>query len=829
MLDEWELRVQRCFVSGESYCDVRVVELCQLGCWWSQWSYGLRIAEERSGHRSRPHSMDLPLMRSSIHSPVYMRDSHDDSVAREVMRSLEKNNSSSFPVNSSRAVVEKLKKLFGIEGVTCGGDVVGGDNLCMVHVDPTRAQEKGVFFSSFRFFLSRVGATPSLYSLLEYAHGKPSVALVSSGVSWQWEKTDFSLFPSDTTVSSFASRMVSGFEDVFCQCDSDDLRDVLRSCHHEIQSALCAMTTQKKKNAVSHVRQVRLAEVIADEIFVCLHAARPFRNRVEYELQQWALRRYSFVAAAEQQKIRSFLFSSGMDSISSSLVAGMSYCHVSDVHSITPDADYLELCYTLQDLKKNGNSEENPLVLMLTMNLAPSAPRAAADIIQIQHNIGIYEQRCRGQLIVLVDITIETVEIIELFHRQVVMQFPHVVFVLCKSFQKYATLGLAKVSGGAAIVLGSSPLADQLAHGLEHFASDLNWSNTPDAQMLAFLLKYCHEDELLLVANAAKGAAHLNQLWPGKYFVEGLPFVLYDKMTGRWDIEGRTVSMKQMAELLELEDRDSFASNCCAFLAMPEFIRINVAQESTQLLTERFFAPGLLLKPQEPDRPPHKIELREVLAIAPNDPWKKASLLRFAVLAFSESRETTKAIDDFLSSDESSSCISPDTWNLLAAYSTKHLMELPPVQRLHRLALLDEHQLKETFDQLVQMELLGATIKYLISKDLARFIPLSHVAGSEWEDVVRQAASKETAVDEEKNALEGAVSEASKSILSKLGDADAFAAELCRVVQDAPPDFVTLLMAVMSSSSQHAWVKSVCQKKVVFRSGNVDLVRKCLI
>ena len=149
--------------------------------------------------------------------------------------------------------------------------------------------------------------------------------------------------------------------------------------------------------------------------------------------------------------------------------------------------------------------------------------------------------------------------------------------ILAKSFQKYATLGLAKVTAGAAWLLAAPGQADDIRHQLQTMQAALDWASADDCQLLAPLLLHCPDMELRFIARANANASAAHALWPsrvpGDRQVEGLPFVLKDKAAARWAFE--TDGAPGQSRLIVRDPSCGLPSHW-GFLPSPSFLGLRV-------------------------------------------------------------------------------------------------------------------------------------------------------------------------------------------------------------------------------------------------------------
>jgi hypothetical protein len=170
--------------------------------------------------------------------------------------------------------------------------------------------------------------------------------------------------------------------------------------------------------------------------------------------------------------------------------------------------------------------------------------------------------------------------------------------VLCKSYQKYPTLGSGKVMAGSVTVVAKQGqfAGDDL---LGRSEAGAGVGDSDEGQLMTHLVATTGKQELELGKNAADNAQRIADMMPvrgGKrlgIFNPGLPFVIApDKPNELTDSDGRKTSQDTYKLLLAMgvESRDSFGFQNMSCLAFDGNLRINPGQESPEGLTEKFHA-----------------------------------------------------------------------------------------------------------------------------------------------------------------------------------------------------------------------------------------------
>lgn len=255
---------------------------------------------------------------------------------------------------------------------------------------------------------------------------------------------------------------------------------------------------------------------------------------------------------------------------------------------------------------------------VLLCNFHPSVPLGTSPLATVNIITSAINSDLSKCVVLVIDVTIEKYEL-ESIMSNVINTLTHLLdshklcLVFSKSFQKYATLGLAKSMAGTNIVFFGTGfrtasestffmarLAELEANSQAEFCDDF--------QLVSHILDCSSESELLLTVQAGLNSQYvcynlMQPTWGDALTANsGLPFIAFDKACSRWTIQiGNTQKLMYLANLvgsLALEDRDSFSSINTSFLSMTLVVRLNIGQESKAELIEKLFAFGTLLQPQ---------------------------------------------------------------------------------------------------------------------------------------------------------------------------------------------------------------------------------------
>ena len=177
--------------------------------------------------------------------------------------------------------------------------------------------------------------------------------------------------------------------------------------------------------------------------------------------------------------------------------------------------------------------------------------------------------------------------------------------VLCKSYQKYASLDSAKIMAGAITLIAGNDERTQTAIALLRQAeADLDWMRNDESQLLTHFLTHAHASELEMIGRAAENAAFIDRfcLAPlhhaGNFDVRhesGLPFVVTPVVNQQVAFATKTGSRFNVLTFLERQvaSRDSFAFLPTSLTTINDTtakLRIAAGQETREELVEKLHA-----------------------------------------------------------------------------------------------------------------------------------------------------------------------------------------------------------------------------------------------
>jgi hypothetical protein len=332
----------------------------------------MRIADDRGAISS----LDLVLHR--VGNPMYLRDNHEE--ARALFRTLGQELSIHigqidrryFFVNSP-TVISKLQNLFSLHNsiVLNAECKIISDGLCVLDAKFHSNNEESPE-SIFKSWLNRIGATPSLYQVMNHIHSSDSTLNQSCDNTKLLERL------LDPNLTSKLLHKYTDHSTYHLRKSAYLLTKGIIDLKHNI-----IRTNSMIQEALSHLLQVlwgmsyfhsnllrctRLFELVSDDLFTILTIAHPYTN-LQHILCNTYRTRYPSLAKWIQS---SYLTAGGMDAMSTAL-----YAAKGRVVRIEPSHDYLEMAYLVED----GNKESESIVYVANLNA--SVPRTRIDPVQL--------------------------------------------------------------------------------------------------------------------------------------------------------------------------------------------------------------------------------------------------------------------------------------------------------------------------------------------------------------------------------------------------------------------------------------------------------------
>ncbi len=395
----------------------------------------------------------------------------------------------------------------------------------------------------------------------------------------------------------------------------------------KVSRALPALTEDSTRFSAAYA-------VLLEEMHLLLAVTKPYE---EADFKQAAAKMLKKRAPTlEKRAIKvseTFLFSSGMDAISAGMgiVKKLTGKRAAPISSSEPFHEYYEI---LSLGKCSGPSRAVFVGLNSSLPTKKNQGDArnewnAERLLEMARQWLDYLQPSKKQpAVLLLDITIEKQTANKASDLNVVLEklapdieAGRLKIVLCKSFQKYISLGSAKIMAGGVTYI-SNP-KDASAHAvtasLREAEKDLGWMGNDESQLLTHFMAHAHHSELEMIGQAAKNASFLRDICLAEMLhsqtvnlchEEGLPFV-YIEPVATHNFEGAEDENAALQQnllsfatkkpnrclphdpiLRQVAIRDSFAFLSCSFSAIGNRygMRLSAGLESREELVEKLFA-----------------------------------------------------------------------------------------------------------------------------------------------------------------------------------------------------------------------------------------------
>jgi hypothetical protein len=535
--------------------------------------YGMHVAKPQAEPEAVP---GLRLLHE--HASTYLRDApgdatklYDEVLARDPTGP---KNATKLLVNTALAA-EKLKSLGVSEGydVSMGAEIAPGMHVLLVRPN-----------SKFMQMMRTTGVVPSSYAAARLLAGdvtvSPDPSLDNNGTLTEIKEGSalkkLKSATGDTHALQAAHALVSALD--VSNANQDPLvGEALRGVSIMVQ-AMAAQADDPTKVAQSF-------SFLIEELHIILARTRPFSGEALTNLQ-----RSIFDARCPKLKALAqgvHLVSNGMDALSSAIYVAQFVHKKKQLTAFEERLNYFEVV----DLMKHGKlgSDFGPI---MTAPLNPSMPGRPMD--QAALGKAVLERFSQEQRVTLVlDATIERDEgdlarFLEPLHERIAKGDLNV--IVCKSYQKYATLGSGKIMAGSVVMLNNGTAPWDGANS-KMAALTPKLAGHDEMQLLGHILKHASQHELLLIQDSADKAQVLGaHVWPttrNEPPVQGLPFVSVPAM-----LFGDTTLSTDVMRALDIEARDSFGFMRTSFLLAGDITRVTAGHEHIETLVERLFAAG---------------------------------------------------------------------------------------------------------------------------------------------------------------------------------------------------------------------------------------------
>ncbi len=349
------------------------------------------------------------------------------------------------------------------------------------------------------------------------------------------------------------------------------------------------------------VGSVQIYDLLVDEISLMLSYMKPY-NSIDINAEQNRIYSNELPSVKNMKgvHIKSLATSSsGMGAISTGLFEARQQFGFSGIDDLKLNINYFEVTGMLN---LSGLYAQGHPIIMTTLN--PSIPLTAANadeiIAKTKETLERYKES-KVPVYLVIDTTVDTGDskldkIVS--QLQEPLESGAINIVLCRSFQKYASLGTGKIMAGNITTINNGD--DRYRHfesAIYSVNQEENFFKHNNGQLLVHLLK-CHKQSLSVIQQAADGAKFINDFcWPetgmdeGSGYTGGLPFVV------RYDTSKLTAA--SVMEYCGTQQRDTFGfieSSVCPINSQNKegdfLLRINAGVDTQEQLVERFFCMG---------------------------------------------------------------------------------------------------------------------------------------------------------------------------------------------------------------------------------------------
>ncbi len=367
-------------------------------------------------------------------------------------------------------------------------------------------------------------------------------------------------------------------------------------------------------------------QTLCEELQVCLSATKP------YDLSDFKMAAAPLLAAehlpSSVPEPQMHLVSSGMGALALGLDAAEIMTgnqNVTELSSLKHGKS--PVYYEVNKLRQERSTEsahDNTLYATLNHSIPnhPENPGWNVDAVieSLQAHLNQTGKRTKP-VVLIVDATLEKRgdmdKLVSRFANDIAQN--RLKMVVCKSYQKFANLGSAKVmAGGIGIISADDPATRQAQSYLNHAEESLNLMANNDAQLMVHLLG-CREHEFQLLDRAVENGRFVAQnLFHGEdghqpldFYDDHLPFGMLsmqsephlfslDMADGHKDLK---LNRESHVVTNYLKNRDSFGFTTTTLSGVPvdreRTVRMSYGQESQAELTERLYMPSLLMKKGE--------------------------------------------------------------------------------------------------------------------------------------------------------------------------------------------------------------------------------------
>ena len=318
---------------------------------------------------------------------------------------------------------------------------------------------------------------------------------------------------------------------------------------------------------------------------------------------------------------KTYLVSSGMEALSTGVDIAKILSGTRSVEFLANQSAHPDYYETLALASQPGPGDKDRIRMA---NLNPNLPgkQGVDDTInnwdaeklrqQAREWIGAHKMSVKHPAVLVLDITIEQQKAggtsdlaMVLADLAPYIEDGRLKIVLCKSYQKYTSLGSAKIMAGGITLIGKDDAKMQAAAAtLRAAEKDLGWIRNDESQLLTHFITHAHGSELQMIGQAAKNAAFIGRFCfdglprAGEFFVrqeEGLPFVVTNAGFQQIELAKKKAQSLQAGSLMarQVAYRESFAflsTSSMSILSANSKLRIEAGQETREELVEKLYA-----------------------------------------------------------------------------------------------------------------------------------------------------------------------------------------------------------------------------------------------
>jgi hypothetical protein len=371
-------------------------------------------------------------------------------------------------------------------------------------------------------------------------------------------------------------------------------------------------------------------QTIIEEINVILSMHKPYYDYNFKEASSRALdvRSGGFLGRSVGLQSETFLLSSGMDAITTGMMIARDLSGATRPGFLA-DSEQNQLPDYWETVSINNEIELDVGEFVLATVLNPSLPMkseaegaskqwTASEVVSgVRQKLSSSTYDTDHPLVLILDTTVEIpVESGKSDLSDVLLALEEPIntgilkMVLCKSYQKYPSLGTGKImAGGISLIAKSDDKTTQALEDLRAYEAEVDWMKNDESQLMTHFLMNGSHNDLHMIGAAAENADFVSKVCfrdrgNGKYgfdrYQKNLPFGVIDNADRNFKVKGKldesVISLKSLIEK-EAEERWSFGilGTSSLFITDAE-LRLTFDQERREELLEKFYGVGWLCR-----------------------------------------------------------------------------------------------------------------------------------------------------------------------------------------------------------------------------------------